>query len=100
MKKQVLVIQYVGEKPTPQEAAAAIVAMQRAGTYIDTTVEPTMCHLTEKEQGMAALMFANKKESKGKGITVKVESGEPFFESKDKDRADRFIAALKDFMNG
>lgn len=81
MEKQVLVIQYVGEKPTPEEAAAAVVAMQRAGTYIDTTVQPTMCHLTEKEQ-------------------AKVESGEPFFKSKDKDRAERFIAALKDFIDG
>lgn len=100
MEKQVLVIQYVGEKPTPEEAAAAIVAMQRAGTYIDTTVQPTMCHLSEKEQAMAALMFANKKELKGEGVTVKVESGEPFFKSKDKDRAERFIAALKDFIDG
>ena len=93
MEKQVLVIQ--GEKPTPEEAAAAVVAMQRAGTY-----QPTMCHLTEKEQAMAALMFANKKELKGEGVTVKVESGEPFFKSKDKDRAERFIAALKDFIDG
>ena len=100
MEKQTIVIEYVGEKPTPEEATAAIVAMQRAGTHIDATVEPTICHLTEKERAMAALMFSERKRKSGDGITVKIESGEPFFKSKDKDRADRFIAALKDFMNG
>lgn len=99
MEKQVLVIQYVGEKPTAEEAAAAIVAMQRAGTYIDTTVEPTMCHLTEKEQAMAALMFSERKRKSGEGITVKVEQ-DPVFKGIDKDKAKKFAQFLKDIIDG
>lgn len=99
MEKQVLVIQYAGEKPTPEEAAAAIVAMQRAGTYIDTTVQPTMCHLTEKEQGMAALMFSERKKNKGNGITVKVEQ-DPVFSGIDKDKAKKFAQFLKEIIDG
>lgn len=99
MEKQVLVIQYVGEKPTPEEAAAAIVAMQRAGTYIDTTVQPTMCHLSEKEQGMAALMFSERKKNKGNGITVKVEQ-DPVFNGIDKEKAKKFAQFLKEIIDG
>ena len=99
MEKQVLVIQYVGEKPTPQEAVAAIVAMQRAGTYIDTTVEPTICHLTEKEQGMAALMFSERKRKSGDGITVKVEQ-DPILSGIDKDTAKKFARFLKGIIDG
>lgn len=99
MEKQVIVIQYVGEKPTPEEAAAAIVAMQHAGTYIDTTVEPTMCHLTEKEQGMAALMFSERKRKSGDGITVKVEQ-DPILSGIDKDTAKKFARFLKGIIDG
>ena len=99
MEKQVLVIQYVGEKPTPEEAVATIVAMQRAGTYIDTTVEPTICHLTEKEQGMAALMFSERKRKSGDGITVKVEQ-DPVFNGIDKDKAKKFAEFLKCIIDG
>jgi hypothetical protein len=99
MEKQVLVIQYVGEKPTAEEAAAAIVAMQRAGTYIDTTVQPTMCHLTEKEQAMAVLMFRERKRKSGEGITVKVEQ-DPVFKGIDKDKAKKFAQFLKDIIDG
>jgi len=99
MEKQVLVIQYVGEKPTPEEAAAAIVAMQRAGTYIDTTVEPTMCHLSEKEQAMAALMFSERKRKSGDGITIKVEQ-DPVFNDIDKDKAKKFVQFLKEIIDG
>jgi len=99
MEKQVLVIQYVGEKPTPEEAAAAIVAMQRAGTYIDTTIQPTMCHLTEKEQAMAALMFSERKRKSGDGITIKVEQ-DPVFKGIDKDQAKAFAQFLKAVIDG
>ena len=99
MEKQVIVIQYVGEKPTPEEAAAAIVAMQRAGTYIDTTVEPTMCHLTEKEQGMAALMYSKNKQKAGESVTVKIEH-DPVFNGIDKDKAKKFAQFLKEIIDG
>lgn len=99
MEKQVIVIQYVGEKPTPEEAAAAIVTMQRAGTYIDTTVEPTMCHLTEKEQAMAALMFSERKRKSGDGIIIKVEQ-DPIFNGIDKDKAKKFAQFLREFIDG
>lgn len=99
MEKQVLVIQYVGEKPTAEEAATAIVAMQHAGTYIDTTVEPTMCHLTEKEQGMAALMFSERKRKSGGGITVKVEQ-DSVFNGIDKNKAKKVAQLLKEIIDG
>lgn len=99
MEKQVLVIQYVGEKPTPEEAAAAIVAMQRAGTYIDTTIQPTVCHLSEKEQAMAAFMFGDEKRKTGDGITIKVEQ-DPVFNGIDKNKAKKFAQFLKEIIDG
>ena len=99
MEKQVIVIQYVGEKPTPEEATAAIVAMQRAGTYIDTTVEPTICHLTEKEQAQAMLMFSERKRKSGDSITIKVEQ-DPVFNGIDKKTAKKFAEFLKRISDG
>lgn len=99
MEKQVLVIQYVGEKPTAEEAAKAIIAMQHAGTYFDTTVEPTICHLTEKEQAQAILMFSERKRKSGEGITIKVEQ-DPVFKGIDKDKAKKFAQFLKEIIDG
>lgn len=99
MEKQVLVIQYVGKKPTAEEAAAAVVAMQHAGTYIDTTVQPTICHLTEKEQAMAALMFSERKRKSGEGITIKVEQ-DPIFKDIDRETAKKFAKFLKGIIDG
>lgn len=98
MEKQVLVISYVGEKPTPEEAAAAIVAMQRAGTYIDTTVQPTMCHLSEKEVAQAILMFSERKQKRGEGITIQVENPDSI-NGIDRTKMSQLIAVLKDTFN-
>jgi hypothetical protein len=95
MEKQVLVIQFVGEQPTPEQAAAAIVALQKAGTYIDTTVQPTMCHLSEKEQAEAMMVYASKKASKGSGIIVKVQNPEPIISAT---KAEKLARVLKEFL--
>lgn len=96
MEKQVLVIQFVGEQPTPEQAAAAIVALQKAGTYIDTTVQPTMCHLSEKEQAEAMMVYASKKASKGAGITVTVKNPEPVISAS---KAQKLAEVLRSFLN-
>jgi hypothetical protein len=95
MEKQVLVLQFVGEEPTPQQAANAVVALQKSGCFIDTTVQPTMCLLNEKEQAMAMSMFAQRKSHKGEGITIKVENPEPRISA---DKAQRLAAVLRDFL--
>lgn len=96
MEKQVLVIQFVGEQPTPEQAAAAIVALQKAGTYIDTTVQPTMCHLSEKEQAEAMMVYASKKASKGSGIIVKVQNPEPKISTA---KAEKLAQILREFLD-
>lgn len=99
MEKQVLVIQYVGEKPTAEEAAKAIIAMQHAGTYFDTTVEPTICHLTEKEQAQAMLVYSKNKQKAGESVTIKIEH-DPVFDGIDKDKAKKFAQFLKEIIDG
>ena len=96
MEKQVLVISYVGEKPTPEQAANAIVALQKAGTYIDTTIQPTMCHLSEKEQAEAMMLYASKKASKGAGITVTVKNPEPTISAT---KAEKLAKVLKEIFD-
>lgn len=96
MEKQVLVLQFVGEKPEPEQAAAAIVALQKAGVYIDTTVQPTMCLLNEKEQAMAMAMFAQRKSHKGEGITVTVKNPEPKISAT---KAQQLAQVLRDFFD-
>ena len=98
MEKQVLVINYVGEPPTPEAAGAAIVAMNRAGTYMDTTVQPTMTCLDEKEVGQAIYMFSNKKIAKKEGITINVSTPE-YCKDIDSKKMAKVIAVLKEVFN-
>lgn len=99
MEKQTIVIEYVGERPTPQEAYAAIAAMQRAGTYIDTTIQPTACFISEKEKATAMAVLATKKVTKGEGVTIKVEQ-DPILKGIDKDKAKAFADFLKAIIDG
>lgn len=96
MEKQVLVLQFVGEEPTPQQAANAVVALQKSGCYIDTTVQPEVCVLNEKEQAMAMSMFAQRKSHKGEGITIKVENPEPRITTQ---KAKELATLLRSFLN-
>lgn len=96
MEKQVLVISYVGEKPEPEQAATAVVALQKAGVYIDTTVQPTMCHLSEQEQAQAMMVYASKKSSKGSGITVQVKSADPTISAS---KAEKLAKVLKELFD-
>jgi len=95
MERQVLVISYVGETPSPEQAANAIIALQKAGVYIDTTIQPTMCHLSEQEQAQAMMVYASKKGSKGAGITVTVKNPEPTISAK---KAEKLAQVLKQFL--
>ena len=98
MEKQVLVIQYVGEQPSAEAVKAAFTALLRAGTYVDANVQPDVTHLTEKEVLSAATVLATKSTGK-KGITVKI--GDPLLpEGIDRDKAVKFIDALKTIING
>lgn len=97
--KQVLVISYVGELPEPDAAAAAVVALQAAGTYIDTTVQPTMCVLDEKEQAQAMMVHSSKKSSEGKNIQVRIEGADKIG-GFDRAKVDQLLAVLKDVFNG
>ena len=96
MEKQVLVISFVGEKPTPEQAATAIIALQKAGTYIDTTVQPTMSILNEQEQAQAMMVYASKKSAKGAGITVTVKNPEPVITAS---KAQKLAEVLRSFLN-
>lgn len=96
METQVLVISFVGEKPEPEQAAASIVALQKAGVYIDTTVQPAICCLSEKEQTEAMMLYASKKASNGSGITVKVENPEPTVSAA---KAEKLAQVLREFLN-
>lgn len=95
MEKQVLILQFIGEEPTPEQAASAVVAIHKAGCYIDTTVQPTMCLLNEKEQAMAMSVFAQRKSQKGEGITIKVENPEPRITPS---KAEKLAKILRDFL--
>lgn len=94
--KQVLVIGYVGEKPDFNQAAQAIVALAKSGVVIDTTVDPTVCALDEREQAQAMSVFAEKKASKGNSVTIKVE--DPYID-KNKAKLAKAVEILKDALN-
>lgn len=96
MEKQVIVISYVGEEPTPEQAKQAIVSMLKSGVYMDTTVEPTLCCLSEKEQAQAMMMFTSKKASKGAGITVTVKNPEPIISAT---KAEKLARVLRELIN-
>lgn len=96
MERQVLVISFVGEKPTPEAAGEAVVALQRFGTYIDTTVQPTMCILNEKEQAAAMMLYANKSAQRGEGITVKVNNPNPIINAT---KAKKIVEILTQVLN-
>lgn len=72
MEKQTIIIQYVGEKPSNGAIIAAFSVLLNNGMVVDSNVEPTIHHLTEKEVMSAASVLASK--TSGKGVTVKVET--------------------------
>lgn len=94
--KQVLVIGYVGEKPDFNQAAQAIVALAKSGVIVDTTVDPTVCILDEREQAQAMSVFATRKASEGHSVTIKVE--DPYAD-KNKAKLAKAIEILKGALN-
>ena len=94
MEKQVIVLTFVGEEPTPEQCGTAVVAMHRAGVCMDTTIQPTVCVLSEREQAQAMSMFAMKKASKGEGVTIKVENP-----ALDKKKLAKIAAILKEALD-
>ena len=98
MEKQTIVIEYVGEQPTPEAVRAAFSTLLRAGTFVDANVQPNITHLTEHEVLSAAAVLATKTSGK-KGITVKI--SDPLVpDGLDRDKAIKFIDALKSIING
>lgn len=98
MEKQTIVIQYVGEQPSTEAVKAAFTTLMRAGTYVDANVQPEVTHLTEHEVLSAATVLATKISGK-KGVTVKI--SDPIIpDGLDRDKAVKFIDALKTIING
>ena len=98
MEKQILVIQYVGEQPSAEAVKAAFTALMRAGTYVDAAVQPDVTHLTAREVLSAATVLATKSTGK-KGVTIKI--GDPLVpDGIDRDKAVKFIDAIKTIING
>ena len=77
MEKQAIVITYEGEKPSYEQAAIVIAALQKVGVCINAEVNPTVTSLTEEQQAEAVFAYAMREQKKGKGVTVKIQNGKP-----------------------
>lgn len=89
MERITLVLDFVGQKPTYEQATQAVVAIAQAGCLISATDKIAIHMFSEEER--AAIIANTIKTGKSKTVTVSL--------AKD-DRAEKIVEALKQLING
>lgn len=101
MEKQTIVITYVGERPSDEVQASAVLSflktINNSGTYVDATVNPTAHHFAEDD--VAKVIAATSRKSGTRGISIKVEKPERKVVI-DSDRKEKIMEFFSDLLNG
>ena len=101
MEKQVVVIDFVGERPSDEVIGSAIMSflttIKKSCSYIDATVAPHGRHYSEDE--VAKVIASHFEKSKG-GITIKVENPERPKLVITKDKEEKLREFIERLING
>lgn len=101
MEKQVVVIDFVGERPSDEVMGSAIMSflttIKESGSYIDATVDPHGRHYSENE--VAKVVASHFEKAKG-GIIVKVKSPERPKIVITKDKGEKLQEFIERLING
>ena len=100
MAKQVIVIEYDGNKADDEVQSYGVLAflseIARRGTLVNAEINPVVHHFTESDMAM----FAASATKKQKGVTIKVERQSKPKIVLDDDSKEKIVQFFSDLING